>query len=363
MAGTPFLVAGPGEQAAEPAAGCLEGRSRVAVRQAPGGLALPGAGGVAGGQAGAAGGEHERIGGQQVDLLDRGERAAAGQRPVDIARFGHRSDVARGGDHRHVTAGGRLKCRVHAAGLRLAHAVLAADLPCGADRHDAAFGAAETERADGGGDRVVGVVQGRRRDQEDDQGGIGGERVHHLDVQHLLAESQPGGTGPGERGDDPHPRGRQAEHVVEGRHVLAHVGDQGRAQLGFGEFGQHHGLAAAVDPAVEERLDAVGHLELLRRVAGGERVAVGGRAGGRGGRAGRRGGRLPGWSAAAGDACLGRAAGRGEQGCQRHGRGQQSQPPAATAGRARLDHGVLLAFGVVIPPVALASGFPTAICG
>ena len=286
-AGDAVLVAGPGEQAAEPAAGCLEGRSRVAVWQAPGGLALPGAGGVAGGQAGAAGAEHERIGGQQVDLLDRGERAAAGQRRVDIARFGDRSDVARGGDHRHVAAGGRLECRVHAAGLGAAHAVLAADLPCGADRHDAAFGAAETQRVDGGGDRVVGVVQGRRRDQEDDQGGIGGERVHHLDVQHLLAESQPGGTGPGQRGDDPHPRGRQAEHVVEGRHVLAHVGDQGRVQPRFGEFGQHHGLAAAVDPAVEERLDAVGHLELLRRVAGGERVAVGGR----GWAAGRAGGR------------------------------------------------------------------------
>jgi hypothetical protein len=59
------------------------------------------------------------------------------------------------------------------------------------------------------------------------------------------------------------------EHVVEGRHVLAHVGDVGRVQLRFGEFGQHDSLAAAVDPAVEERLDAVGHLELLRRVAGG----------------------------------------------------------------------------------------------
>ena len=122
----------------------------------------------------------------------------------------------------------------------------------------------------------VGAVQGRRRKQEDDQGGTGGERVHHLDVQHLLAESQPGGTGPGERGEDPHPRGRQVEQAVEGRHVLAHVGDVGRVQPRFGEFGQHHGLAAAVDPAVEERLDAVGHLELLRRVAGGDRVAVGG---------------------------------------------------------------------------------------
>ena len=35
-------------------------------------------------------------------------------------------------------------------------------------------------------------------------------------------------------------------------------------------------LAAAIDPAVQERLDAVGRPELLRRVAGGERVTVGG---------------------------------------------------------------------------------------
>ena len=86
---------------------------------------------------------------------------------------------------------------------------------------------------------------------------------------------------------DPHPRGRQVEQAVEGRHVLAHVGDQRRVQLRFREFGQHDGLAAAVDPAVEERLDPVGHLELLRRVAGGHGVAVHrgatGRAGGRSG--------------------------------------------------------------------------------
>src|SRR5262249_15248427 len=77
-AGEAVLVAGAGEQAAEPAAGCLEGRSGGAVRQAPGGLALPGAGGVAGGQAGAAAAQPKGSGGQQVDLLDRGERAAAG---------------------------------------------------------------------------------------------------------------------------------------------------------------------------------------------------------------------------------------------------------------------------------------------
>jgi hypothetical protein len=111
---------------------------------------------VAGGQGRPAGAEHERIGGQQCDLLDRGERGGAGQRRVDVARLAHRADVARGGDHGHVTARGRLERGVHALRLRAGHAVLAADLPGGADRDDAAFGAAEAQRGDGGGDCIAG---------------------------------------------------------------------------------------------------------------------------------------------------------------------------------------------------------------
>jgi hypothetical protein len=73
------LVGGPGEQLAEPATGGLEGPalvSGVSGRQAPGRLADPGAGGMAGGQAGAPGGQDERIGGQQADPLP-GETGAA----------------------------------------------------------------------------------------------------------------------------------------------------------------------------------------------------------------------------------------------------------------------------------------------
>jgi hypothetical protein len=147
---------------------------------------------------------------------------------------------------------------------------------------------------------------------------------------------------------------RRGRNHGAGRSCADCRGGQPEQDQKSGEFGQHDGLAAAVDPAVEKRPDGVGHLELLRRVAGGERVTLGGRAG-------RRGGRLPGWSAAAGYACRGRAAGRGEQRCQRHGRGQQSQSLAAGDGRGRLDHGVLLAVRMVIPPVTPASGFPAAI--
>ncbi len=77
------------------------------------------------------------------------------------------------------------------------------------------------------------------------------------------------------------------EQVVETRHVLAQVSDQGRVQLRFGQLGQHHGLATAVDPALQERLDAVGNLELLGRVASGRKAAVGGPDPGSGGPARR----------------------------------------------------------------------------
>jgi hypothetical protein len=53
---------------------------------------------------------------------------------------------------------------------------------------------------------------------------------------------------------------------VVGGKVLSQVGNQWRVQLRFREFRQRDGLAAAVDPALQERLDAVGDLELLQRV-------------------------------------------------------------------------------------------------
>jgi hypothetical protein len=64
-------------------------------------------------------------------------------------------------------------------------------------------------------------------------------------------------------------RRRQVEEMIEDGEVLAEVRDVRWRELRLGELGQHHRFAAAVDSALEERLDAVGDLELVRRVAGG----------------------------------------------------------------------------------------------
>ena len=92
--------------------------------------------------------------------------------------------------------------------------------------------------------------------------------MDHFGVQDLLPEGEPGVRRAGESAHHLQARRRQAEQAVVGGKVLAQVSNLGRVQLRFGEFRQHHGLAAAVDPAPEERLDAVGDLELLRRIAG-----------------------------------------------------------------------------------------------
>ena len=98
--------------------------------------------------------------------------------------------------------------------------------------------------------------------------------MDHLGVQDLLPEGEPGVRRAGESAHHLKARRRQVEQAVEGSEVLAQVSNQGRVQLRFGEFRQHHGLAAAVDPALEERLDAVGDLKLLRRITGRDGVAV-----------------------------------------------------------------------------------------
>src|ERR1700733_12005021 len=54
-----------------------------------------------------------------------------------------------------------------------------------------------------------------------------------------------------------------SEPAVEGRHVLPDVGDRrGLRRSRFGLFRQCHRDAAAVDPAIKQRLDAVGDPEL-----------------------------------------------------------------------------------------------------
>ena len=99
--------------------------------------------------------------------------------------------------------------------------------------------------------------------------------MDYFGVQDLFAEGEPGVGCAGEGAYYLQVRGGQVEQVVVGGEVLAEVGDLGRVELGFGEFGEDDGFAAAVDAAAEERLDAVGGLELLRCVAGGDGFAVG----------------------------------------------------------------------------------------
>ena len=98
--------------------------------------------------------------------------------------------------------------------------------------------------------------------------------MDHLGVQDLLPEGEPGVRRAGEGAHHLEARRRQAVQAVVGGKVLAQVGNLGRVQLRFGELRQHHGLTAAVDPALEERLDAVCDLELPRCITGRDRGAV-----------------------------------------------------------------------------------------
>ena len=106
---------------------------------------------------------------------------------------------------------------------------------------------------------AAGVARSGRSKQDDGDGGAGSDHVHHLRVQRLLAVRQSGRSRSGQGGHHAHPRGRQAEPLVKASHVLAQVTDGRRVRLGLGERGNDHGLTAAVDPAVDERLDAVGY--------------------------------------------------------------------------------------------------------
>ena len=140
--------------------------------------------------------------------------------------------------------------------------------PARAEGDDAALRGAQPQGGDRGRDRLPGAVQGGSLDQDDGERGAGSDRVDHFGVQNLLPKGEPGVHRAGEGAHHLQARRRQVVQAVVGGEVLAQVGNHGRVRLRLGEFRQHHGLAAAVDPAPEERLDAVGGLELLRRVTG-----------------------------------------------------------------------------------------------
>jgi len=90
--------------------------------------------------------------------------------------------------------------------------------------------------------------------------------VDHLGVEDLLAVGQPGRGRRGQAGVDLKLCRRQAEQFVELDEVLADV-TGGEREFRFGELRQHDGLAAPVDPPVEQRHDPVGGLDLLGAVA------------------------------------------------------------------------------------------------
>jgi len=145
---------------------------------------------VAGGEGGAAGGEDERVGGGQVGFLD-GREGATGQAFDHRARLADGADVARGGDHGHVPGCRGLECAVQAIDLGRGVAVLAACLAGGADRDHASLGRSHPDRGDGGRDRVGGVLQRCRFDEDDGDRGARRDRVHVLGVEHLLAVGEP----------------------------------------------------------------------------------------------------------------------------------------------------------------------------
>jgi hypothetical protein len=116
--------------------------------------------------------------------------------------------------------------------------------------------------------RTVGAIERRPFDQDDGEPGARSDRVDHLGVQDLLPVGQPRVLQPGEGAHNPKARRRQMEQMVEGGKIPAQVSNLRRGELRLGQLGQHDGLATAVDPTLKKRLDAVGDLELLRRVAG-----------------------------------------------------------------------------------------------
>jgi hypothetical protein len=87
--------------------------------------------------------------------------------------------------------------------------------------------------------------------------------VHDLGVLHFLKVRQPGRRLVREGVHDLQPRGRQAEHAIKSRQVLPDIGHRGRRSCRWGEFQQHDGLPAAGDPAIQQRLDAVGNRNCL----------------------------------------------------------------------------------------------------
>ena len=162
-----------------------------------------------------------------------------------------------------MAAGGLLQRRVETGHLGRGEEVLTM---AAADRdHCCVLGDGGVDHPGHGRGEVRRAGHGIGWDEDHVEGGTGRYRVHDLGVLDLFGARHVGRAGPGEGGGDLEFRRGQAELVVECGQVLADVGEV-RPRL-VGEFGHHHGLAAAGDPAAQQRRHAVGHLVLAGAVA------------------------------------------------------------------------------------------------
>ena len=221
-------------------------------------LSRVGAGGPIGLQAGTSSGQYQRVRIEQVHSLDTRQA-----NPGPGTRVARRADVTRRIDDRHAGLPGGLQRRVQLGHLGRGEALFA---PTVAERDHRALGQTQPKGRSDAGAGVRSALCGRIADQDLADGGIGSHRVHDFGVLHLFGVGQPRRRRTGEAIDDPQARGGQAEHAVESGEILADVGDPWRRPGRGGELHQHHALAAAIDPVMKQRLNAVGDPELARGV-------------------------------------------------------------------------------------------------
>ena len=139
--------------------------------------------------------------------------------------------------------------------------------------------------------RVRGAVQDAGGHQDHPESRSGGNRVQLLEVSDLLARRRPWRGCAGEGGHYLDPRGGQPEHAVERRQVPADIGGgrglaaaRGKACRGAGgrDRGKdRHRLTAAIDPLVQQGLDAVRDPEQVRGITGARVKQAAGSRGGR----------------------------------------------------------------------------------
>ena len=105
-------------------------------------------------------------------------------------------------------------------------------------------------------------VAGVGRQEDDPDGGAGRDRVHHLDIACLFVASLVWQSAAGQAGNDLEPGIWQSEAPVEEREVLPDIARCRRPRF-WVELWQDYGLAPAVDPSGDQRLDAIRDPELL----------------------------------------------------------------------------------------------------